>query len=73
LGLNHRILVADRKARLDRHLHRLIARHPTAGLPESAVRRSIAEVETPTEGKLPELACVLRLWAHKRYGSRGKL
>lgn len=70
LGLNHRILVADRKARLDRDLNRLRARYPTTPIPLSATRRFIAEVETPTEGKLPELACTLRLWARKRYGSQ---
>lgn len=69
LGLNHRILVADRKARLQRDLNRLLARHPKQSIPEGAVRRSIAEVETPVEGKLPDLACVLRLWAQKRFGA----
>lgn len=70
LGLNHRILVADRKARFDRDVNRLRAKYPTAQIPLSAIRRSIAEVETPTEGKLPEFACILRLWARKRYGSQ---
>ncbi len=69
LRLNHRILVADRKARLDRDLRRLQAKYPKAEIPPSAVRRVIEDVEAPTEGKLPELACVLRLWARKRYGS----
>ncbi|MEP7122175.1 MAG: hypothetical protein ABJE95_14745 [Byssovorax sp.] len=68
LGLNHRVLVADRKARLDRDRNRLIARHPLS-IPESAVRRAIAEAETPVEGRLPEHAFVLRLWAQKRFGA----
>jgi uncharacterized protein (TIGR02646 family) len=69
LGLNHRVLVADRKARLDRDLNRLLARHPKQSIPQSAVKRSVAEAETPVEGRLPEHACVLRLWARKRFGS----
>jgi uncharacterized protein (TIGR02646 family) len=69
LGLNHRILIDDRKARFDRDIKRLTAKYPTKDIPLGALQRAIAEVETPTEGKLPELACVLRLWARKRYGS----
>lgn len=69
LGLNHRVLVADRKARLQRDLNRLLARHPNQSISESAVQQAIVEVETATDGKLPDLACVLRLWAQKRFGT----
>jgi uncharacterized protein (TIGR02646 family) len=69
LGLNHRILVADRKAWLDRHINQLVAKQPRQTISRSAVQQLIAEAEAPAEGKLREHACVLRLWARKRDAS----
>ncbi len=69
LGLNHRILVEDRKARLTRHINQLVAKHPKQPISQSAVQQLIAEAEAPAEGKLREHACVLRLWARKRFGA----
>jgi hypothetical protein len=68
LNLNHRVLVAARRAKLQRELRPLQVRHRAAPIPESAIRALIAETETPTGGKLPELCCVLRLWARRRFG-----
>lgn len=68
LGLNHQILVNGRKIQLGQYIDRLRARYPRGEFPLSAVRRLIVEAETPSEGKLREHACVLRLWARKRYG-----
>jgi uncharacterized protein (TIGR02646 family) len=68
LGLNHRVLVAARKGKLDRDLGRLILRYRTSSIPEGEVLRLIAELEAPDGRKLPELCCVLRLWARKRFG-----
>lgn len=70
LNLNHRILVADRKAMLKRDLDKLTLRHRGANIPESAVRALIADVEEPDGGKAGEHCGVLRLWARKRYGGR---
>jgi uncharacterized protein (TIGR02646 family) len=69
LGLNHRILVAARQAQFKRDIKRLTAKYPTKNIPLGALQRTIAEVEASTEGKLPELACVLRLWTRKRHGT----
>lgn len=69
LGLNHRILVEDRKARLKRHISQLVAKAPTQQIPRNTVQQMIAEAEAPAEGKLREHACVLRLWARKRFGA----
>ncbi len=68
LGLNHKILIGDREARLTREINRLINKHPKDSMPPVAVQQLIAEVETPTDGRLREHACVLRLWARKRFG-----
>jgi len=68
LGLNHRILVSERKARLDRALNQLKAKYPRSELPKGALRSLVDELEAPAAGKLPELCNVLRLWARKRYG-----
>jgi uncharacterized protein (TIGR02646 family) len=69
LNLNHTPLAAARKARLTADLEHLIVKYRAAPrIPESAVRRSIVELEGSTEGKSPELCGVLRLWARKRYG-----
>jgi hypothetical protein len=70
LGLNHRILIEERKSALDREVKRLIARYPKGEIPESALRSRIEELETTTDGKLPALCCVLRLWARRRFGAR---
>lgn len=67
LHLNQRILVRDRKAKLERAIQRLTARYPRSSIPESAVRALIEELESPAEGKLPALCSVLRLWARKRF------
>ncbi len=69
LGLNHRVLVEDRKARLAREITRLIARNPRQSISLGALQQQIVELEGPMEGRLPEHACVLRLWARKRFGS----
>lgn len=69
LGLNHRILMDDRKALLKRETDRLIARYPKQSISRSAVQQQIAEAESPAEGKLREHACLLRLWARKRNAS----
>ena len=68
LGLNHVILVRERKTMLDRALGPLKTLYPTATIPLSKVRTLIEKIETPTNGRLPELCNVLRLWARKRYG-----
>lgn len=68
LGLNHAILVGDRRAILDRALGRLKARYPTSEFSIAKIKRLIDEMETPQHGKLAELCSVLRLWARKRYG-----
>jgi uncharacterized protein (TIGR02646 family) len=70
LGLNHRVLVEARKVMLDRYLNPLKIKYRTSPIPETAIRSLVAELETPTGGKLPELCSVLRLWARKRYGAR---
>jgi uncharacterized protein (TIGR02646 family) len=69
LGLNHRILIDDRKARLKRETDRLVAKYPKQPISKSAVQQQIAEVESPAEGKLREHACILRLWARRRNAS----
>ena len=69
LGLNHKTLIGDREARLTRELNRLISENPRDSISLVAVQKLIAEAETPAEGKLPEHACVLRLWARKRFGA----
>ena len=68
LGLNHTILVRERKTMLDRALEHLKHRYPTSGFPVGKVKNLIHELETPTDGKLPEFCNVLRLWAQKRFG-----
>ncbi len=68
LGLNDKRLVGDRKARLMREFNRLNNKNPKGEFLRAAVRRLITEAETPTDGRLPEHACVLRLWARKRFG-----
>ncbi len=70
LGLNHRVLVDDRRGVLDRFLARLGHKYPASPIPKGAVGRLIAELETPSGGRLPELCGVLRLWARKRFGAR---
>jgi uncharacterized protein (TIGR02646 family) len=68
LNLNHRVLVAERKAMLTRALGRLQVKYRAASIPESAVRKLIDELETPASGKLAAFCSVLRLWARRRYG-----
>lgn len=70
LGLNHRILMDDRKACLDRALDRLKAKYPKSQIPESALRALVDEMEAPVERRLRAFASVLRLWARKRFGGR---
>jgi len=69
LGLNHAILLAERKSLLDRALHRLRARHKGT-FTQAAVRALADEMEAPVDGKLPALATVLRLWARRRFRSK---
>lgn len=47
LGLNHAILVGDRRAILDRALSRLKARYPKSEIPIGIIKKLIAEQETP--------------------------
>ena len=70
LNLNHKILVADRKAMLERDLGALKFRYRSASIPESAVRALIDAIEAPSDGKAREHCGVLRLWARKRFGGR---
>lgn len=70
LGLNHRILVRNRQATLDRTLSGLRARYSRGPIPESVIRAEVDELETPRDGKLPAHCSVLRLWARKRFGGR---
>jgi uncharacterized protein (TIGR02646 family) len=72
LGLNHKTLIGDREARLTREINRLINKTPKGSISPAAVQQLIAEVETPTDGRLREHACVLRLWARKRFSSRAQ-
>ena len=69
LGLNHKTLIGDREARLTREINRLISKNPKDSISLVAVQQVIAAVETPMDGRLPEHACVLRLWARKRFGA----
>ncbi|WP_437481821.1 hypothetical protein WME75_39515 [Sorangium sp. So ce1014] len=70
LGLNHPVLVGDRKVMLDRDLKRILIKYRKSPIPESAIRTLVTELETPTGGRLPELCSVVRLWARKRYGAQ---
>lgn len=79
LGLNHAILVGDRRAILDRALGRLKTRFPTSEFSIGKVKKLIEEMETPKQrvvhekegpkATLDEHCSVLRLWARKRFGS----
>ncbi len=71
LGLNHRVLIDDRRALLTRELNRLITKHPKQLISRSAIQQLITEAEEAKEGKLVEHACILRLWARKRNASWG--
>lgn len=68
LGLNHKILIGDREARLTREINRLVNKNSKDLISPATVQQLIAEIEAPTDGRLPEHACVLRLWARKRFG-----
>lgn len=72
LNLNHRVLVAERRARLERELG-LLRRSHDREIPSSAVQRRLTELETPLDGKRPELCGVLRLWARKRFAGKVRL
>ncbi len=51
LGLNHPILVGERKARLDRAVKRLQAKYPKSAFPQSALRALADEMEAPVKLK----------------------
>ncbi len=69
LGLNHRVLVDERRARIARALARLNASYPTQAYPAGAVRSAVLDVEAASEAKAPELCGTLRLWARGRFGA----
>src|SRR6185295_16452854 len=63
LGLNHPILVQERRARLSRAIKLLQTKYPKSEITQGALRSLVNEMEAPKRGKLEELCCVLRLWA----------
>lgn len=67
LGLNHRVLVAERRGVIQRALARLNATHGAREYPPTAVRAVVGEAEATTAGRAPELAGTLRLWARGRF------
>jgi len=68
LGLNHPVLVEDRRAVIERALARLGARYPRRAFPPGALRDAIASEEAVKDGRAPALCAALRLWAQGRFG-----
>ena len=68
LGLNHRVLVDERRAMIKRALTRLNSAYATQGYPTTAVRDAVVGAETTVGARAPELCGTLRLWARGRFG-----
>lgn len=67
LGLNHGVLMDERRGAIRRVLARLNAKYGGREYPATAVRTAVAEAEATTEGQAPTLAGTLRLWARGRF------
>lgn len=68
LGLNHRVLVAERRAVLQRAFARLNASYGGREYPPTAVRTALAMAEATTGARAPACCGALRLWARGRFG-----
>lgn len=66
LGLNHRILVSERRGVIDRAIAWLHAHFADQGF-RRGVLRAIAQAEAPHAGRAPAFCGTLRLWARGRF------
>ncbi len=65
-GLNHRILVIERRVVIDRAIAWLHAHFADEGFRRGVVR-AIAQAESPHDGRAPSFCGTLRLWARGRF------